>query len=334
MREKKIHTKLILSLGHWNPDKMRAVITQSSAQQHFINTLIAVLKNPHYNIGGVDIDWENYFSLQTDEVKKFAAFIKALRSALNENHLTNLCLSLDLPIAPHFAKQYPPPKEWAPYVDWANLMAYEFYGGNPPYTELDSALGNVTLPYAVQYPDKAPDYPTISIADTLSIYTDLGIPKRKLVIAWPLYGGMNYISNVNEANHHGLREKIIDDRPTITNSYADIYYKYGIYGKAKKDAIVHQYTFEQPDSTKGKYAYWITHLLLESKTVGRFYAFISYPDPKATKETAEFVKEQGYLGLSAWQLAFDLSFDNRESLLRALYSELHSKPSPSPHKRK
>ncbi len=34
---------------------------------------------------------------------------------------------------------------------------------------------------------------------------------------------MNYISNVNEANHHGLREKIIDDRPTITNSYADIY---------------------------------------------------------------------------------------------------------------
>lgn len=319
MKKNNIHTKLILSLGHWGPDEMREVFTKKEVQDAFIKSLVAILKNPAYDIGGVDIDWENFFSSHQNEKKQFPAFLKALRSAFNDQHLTQTCLSVDLPIAPDVAKQYPSPKKWVSYVDWANLMAYEFYGGNPPYTELDGALGNVTVPY----PDKAPDYSIISIATTLPIYTKRGIPKRKLVVVLPFYGGMDYISNVGPANHYGLHEKIIDDRPTMSNIYASIYDHYGIYGKSKKGAIIHQYTFEQPASARGKHAYWITHLIMQSKTVGSFYAFLSYPDPKAVKETAEFIKEQGYLGLSAWQLTYDISFDNPNSLLNTLYKTLH-----------
>ena len=133
MEENKIHAKLVLSLGDWSPEKMREIFTHKEIQNNFIKALIEIVKSPKYGIGGIDIDWE-IFSPQKEEMKRLPSFLKTLQSALNNNKLNNTCVSLDLPISPAFAKAYPAPQKWIAYVDWANIVAYEYYGGNPPYT--------------------------------------------------------------------------------------------------------------------------------------------------------------------------------------------------------
>ena len=316
-----VRAKLILSLGHWSPSSMKEIFTDKKIQTNFINAIIRILKQPDYHLGGIDVDWENFFSPDAKEEKAFPAFMVSLREALHRNGLTNDCLSLDLPVAIPFAKDYPTPKEWVASVDWANLMAYEFYGGNPPYTELDGTLGDVTADYA----DKPQHYPTVSIASTLTYYASHGIPKRKLVIVLPFYGNNFYLHDVIRWNHFGLRQKVMDDRPSIEATYSGIYYSYGIDGHVKKGSSIHHYTFEQPASAKGTHAYWITHFIIDTPGVGKIYNFISYPDPKAVKEIAQFTKKENYLGLSAWRLCYDLSFDNNHSLLKTIFQEISKK---------
>jgi len=322
MQKNNIKTKMFLSLGHWSSDDMRQVFTNEKERTHFIDAVIEVLKDKAYNLSGIDLDWENFFSPRPAEVKGFPIFIKQLREALNKNGLNHVCLSLDLPVSTAFAKRYPAPKDWIADIDWANLMAYEYYGIDPSHTELDATLGTVTAPYA----GTAPHYVNLSMATSLDYYvTETHIPKNKLVIAVPFYGNVNYVHFADKAHQYGLRQKVIDDRSIITTDYSSIYESFGIAGQAKNGAEIHTYTFEQPAAVKGTHAYWSTKLITESPQVGKSYKFVSYPDPASLKEITQFAKKEGYLGLSAWQLDYDLPFSHPHSLLKAIYTTIHGK---------
>ncbi len=313
IRKNNIKAKFILSLGRWNPK----ILTNKKTQNDFLKVFIDVMKDKDYGFSGMDVDWENYFSASPHEEANLPALLKRLRETLDQNGLQNACLSLDVPSITQFAKNYPDPKSWLSSVDWVNLMGYEFYIGDPPYTELDSSLGFVTVNYAGPPPNLTPN----SIATALNFYHERGIPKQKLALIVPFFGNYFYVHQADGSDHYGLRQRIIDNRGSYENSYSDIYYKYGVYGHAKNGARVHQYTFDNPLAVKGAHAYWVTQLLIESPQVGKSYAFISYPDPIAMKEIADYVIHQGYLGLIGWQLAFDLPFAQRDSLLRILYGK-------------
>ncbi len=318
MKKNNIHTKFVLSLGRWNPK----IFNDKKVQDNFLKVFIQVMKDPDYGLAGVDVDWENYFSPSPHESHNFVLFLKKLRETLNQNGLASACLSVDVPATMPYAKIYPAPKSWIASVDWVNLMAYEFYLGNPPYTELDGALGQVTT----QYPGPPPSYPTVSIVSSLSFYTQAGIPKRQLVLVLPFYGNYFYIHKVDKADNYGLRQPVIDNRSSIEDTYSSIHDNYGTYGHAKSGTLFHQYTFETPSEVKGAHAYWLTKFLIKSDQVGESYRFISYPDPIAVKEITNYLVKQNYLGISAWQLAFDLPYENKDSLLNIIHSSLTPKP--------
>lgn len=320
IKKNKFSALVFLSLGRWSSKEMHKVFSDNKTADAFINAVVDVVKNKNFGLSGIDIDWENFFSPRANEVKAFPTLIKKLRTALDAAGLKDVCISLDLPVSPVFGKKYPAPSGWLPYVDWANIMAYEYYGINPAHTELDGTLGTVTAAYA----GKTPTYPSLSIADSLTYYIkEAKIPKQKLVVALPFYGNLNYTHDADKANQFGLRQKVIDTRSIITMDYSEIYSKYGIFQKAKGTSTIHEYTFETPDSVRGTHAFWSTRLLAESKEFGKSYNFVSYPDPIAIKEITLFVKQQGCLGLSAWQMDYDLPFDNKDSLLNTMYTAIN-----------
>lgn len=317
IKKNHLSTKVFLSLGHWSGN-MHEVFLNEQARTKFIEAIIQVVKQKEYHLNGIDLDWENFFSPRKGEVAGFSHFVKQLRESLDKNNLKHVCLSLDLPASTAFAKTYP--KNWVPYVDFGNVMAYEYYGDSPMHTELDATLGKVMAPYA----GHTPTYPNLSISETMSYYAnELNVPKNKLVLALPFYANVNYVHDADEAHNFGLRQKVIDGRSIITVDYSNVYDELGIYGKARENVSIHEYTFQQPENVKGTHAYWALKFVAESPQLGKTYKFVSYPDPISIKEITQFIQKEGYLGLSAWQLDYDLPFDNANSLLRTMYNIIH-----------
>ncbi len=310
------HTKLMLSLGYWHPPIMRQVILDEKSRNNFVNAIISLLKRPEYHLSGIGLDWENIFEPYPLEIDRFPLLVQRLRHGLHWNGLDKDLITVDLPAPQKFVLRFPDPQKWIPYVDWANLMAYEYYGDGIPYAELDATLGKVTAPYA----NITPTYATSSLIDTLALYKKRGIPNRKMVIIMPLYATGNYIRYANKAHNYGLRELTII--PEVQSfPYWEIYSQYGIQNHIQNSRVtIHDYTFTTPDGAVGKHSFWITykrHLSFFSFSHKR-YLFITYPDPISFQETAAYLMAQKYRGFSAWDLTDDLDFDNQHSLLRIL----------------
>jgi len=316
IKDNHLKTKLVLSIGHWAAKNSLKIFTDLSIRKKFNNSVVALLKNPSYGLKGVDIDWENVFEEGTGGVKQFSSMITDLRASFDKAGLHNMCLSVDLPMG-KFAKIYPAPTGWASPINWANLMAYAFYG-EPHNTELDGALGLV----GAQYGEKAPSYGTTSISSTLEYYISHGLPKDKVLIGLPYYALGNYTRHGGSGAQYSLRQRILPHSPLMILSYSGVAERYGTFKNPKRPGTIHQYTFVAPPNVKGTHAYWISELLVESKELGKTYEFISYQDPDAVKDVAQFAMKNGYLGFSAWQLTDDLPFTNKNSILRTLYDAI------------
>jgi chitinase len=291
--------KLMLSLGYWGPRFMRHVITMPSTQRRFITAVINTLKNKSYNLKGIDIDWENEYSPIRNERKRFPIFVKQLKEAMVRNGLSRDYLTVDLPS--NHIPDFPKPRTWLRYVNWANLMAYDFYGDILTYTELDSTLGYVTTPY----PDKPPSYDNVSLAAVLTTYQQLGIPKNRMVVILPLYGAMMHVKHTSGLYYNGLRQPITSGPTPAYIPYWKIYLTYGNYNHPLNGYIPHEYTFTTPSSTRNDNSFWMT----------KGTRFLSYPDPIAIKQDADYIVGQHYLGMSVWELSDALKFENSSSLL-------------------
>ena len=78
------------------------------------------------------------------------------------------------------------------YLDWINVMAYDFYGASSDMTNFHSAL----------YPNPDdPGSPNANASAAIQMYLDGGVPPEKLVLGVPFYGkGWENVSDTN----HGL----------------------------------------------------------------------------------------------------------------------------------
>ena len=297
-----LKTKLMLSLGYWDPRKMRKTITDPATRQRFIAAVIRTLKTKRFGLSGVDIDWENVDNPVKHELRDFPFFIRELSKALRRSGLSHDLLTLDLTV--NYTHEFPDPKQWINYVSWANLMGYDLYGDSLPYSELDTAFGYVTLPY----PGKKPIYPNISIADALQNYHARGIMNNKLVVALPLYGVIQHVRHTSQAYNYGLRQPVIGNRRSASIPYWKIATDYGTYGHNKDGYQSHQYIFKTPAIADDYSGFWMT----------KGERFISYPDPIAMRQIANYVVRHHYRGLSAWELSDAMKFSNPSSLLAIL----------------
>lgn len=294
--------KLMLSLGYWNPERMRQTITVPRVRRRFIQSVINTLQNKAYRLSGVDIDWENEYWPIHDERKRFPIFIKQLRQAMNRHGLSRDSLSVDLP--PNHMTDYPAVTTWLAYVSWANIMAYDFFGDTLDYSELDCPLGQNTTPYA----GKPPSYQNLSLIGLLQYYRQHGLPVDKTVIVLPLYGMMMHVAHTGERYHDGLRQRVIGRHTPIDIPYWKIYLSSGTYGHEKNGYSAHKYTFHTPTDAKGSSSFWMT----------KGNHFLSYPDPIAIKQDTKYISQQGYLGISTWELTDALEYKNPASLIQAI----------------
>ncbi|KAH7703117.1 Protein CHT-1 [Aphelenchoides avenae] len=145
----------------------RRMASNSASRSTFVKSAVAFAKQ--YGYDGVDVDWE----IPQGEADKtnHASLIRELKQAGGASFLVTAAVQAGLWAIP---KAYNIP-ELAKYLDFVNVMTYDFHGS------WDSATGHNAPLYSA-----AGD--TLNANTGMQYWANNGMPKSKLILGIPTYG--------------------------------------------------------------------------------------------------------------------------------------------------
>jgi chitinase len=268
--------KVLISLGGASSGSNFAEATlDSSHRAILISNIVNFLRTNFYD--GVDIDWE--FPANATETSQLTSLIQEMRNEFNKVNSSWL-ITMAIP-AQSSDGQHFDIRNLVSYVDWFNVMCYDFVGSWTDYSGFNAPLYEIPID-----PNQAGSDST-AIEYWLSRGSrQITIPSSKLVLGIPFYGDMFNVS--------GLYKKLIN--ATVSNpSYEDdISY------------MTSGWTRYWYDATKEPY-------LINSDTT----QFITYEDTNSVKLKAEFAMRNGLNGIMVWEISRDL-YNGKQPLLEAL----------------
>jgi len=267
--------KLMISIGgwSWSENFSDAVLTESS-RKTFAYTGKKIVEQ--HNLDGIDIDWEypgmtgedNVF--RAEDKQHYTLMFKAIRESLDSLAIKTgkkYFVTTATPCFPGFLEITEMDKA-SQYLDFINLMAYDFYVGGPN-------AGHHSNLYASEN-DSTED----SGDRAYRLYTAAGVPANKLVLGVPFYGRSWFMKTTE---NRGINRAI--DSVTHGGGYTYL-----------KDSVTTRPGFVRYWDEKAKAPY----LWNESTR-----QLVAYDDEESIKVKCEYVRERGMRGLMFWQYASD-----------------------------
>ncbi|MFQ5568936.1 MAG: glycoside hydrolase family 18 protein [Rhodothermales bacterium] len=267
--------KIILSVGGWvwSDDFSDAALTDSS-RETFAQSAIDVLTT--YGFDGIDIDWEYPGQIgegnvyRPEDREHFTLLLKTLREHLDAQSARDGRGEGDryvLTIATGASATYLHHTELDkthPYLDFINIMTYDFHG----------AWTDSTGHHANLYPSGHPWLP--SAEEAVAGHLKAGVPAHKIVLGVPFYGrGWTDVKDEN----HGLHQPYSGTARSYSfESLQARYINKNGYVRYWDDAAKAPYLW-QPDSA----------------------IFITYDDEVSLQQKAAFAKENGLGGVMYWE---------------------------------
>jgi chitinase len=284
--------QILLSIGGWTwSDHFSDVALTDESRAKFAASCVAMMKL--YNFDGLDIDWEYPVGggepgngERPEDKANFTLLLAELRAQLDaqgETDAAHYLLTIAAAAGPETYKNYELDKIHQ-YLDWINIMAYDFAGGWSDVTNFQSSL------YL------APDAPEPLSADAaVQDYLTGGVPADKIVLGVPFYG--RAWSGV-PADNDGLYQ-------TYSETYGDN-------GYVSYSDMLLVMSVMQRHWDEAAQAVW-----LYEPNSG---LMITYDDEQVLSTKADYVKANGLGGMMIWELSND---DRDYTLMNALSSALN-----------
>lgn len=285
LKKRNPELKLLVSIGGWTHSKgfSDAVLTPESRKKLTASGIDFLLK---YNLDGLDFDWEypgypgDNNPYRPEDKENFVAMLKSFREALdsvgnlNEKHYLST-------IASGGFRAYLEANNMAEaqqYLDFINIMAYDFY------TAGDEKTGH----HANLFPNGAKGR---SAQTTVEEHTEFGVPAEKIVLGVPFYGRMwkGVDPKENGLFQSGKFEMGLPYHQVFALS------KNSSFSRFWDEKAGAPYLFSLEDST------WIT-----------------YEDPESIALKMNFVKEKGLAGAMFWEMSEDNTGTLLDALYQAL----------------
>jgi chitinase len=305
LKKKHPHLRTLISVGGWTLSGPFSDVAQTEASRtKFAKSAVAFMKK--YEFDGVDIDWEYPVSggLESNKTRKedkqnYTYLLAALRKQLDEqgkNDRKAYLLTIAAPAGPKIYANLELDRI-AKYLDWINLMTYDFHGGWSERTNFNAPL----------YPSKSDPEKDETIRKHFNVdsavkaYLAAGIPPEKLVVGVPFYGrGWGGVKNVGDGLYqpHGPAPKGTWENGVF--DYKDLAANY--VGRSKR--------------------YWHDEAKVPWLYDEKSGVMISYDDAESLRLKAEYVNRQKLGGVMVWELSAD---DSRATLLTTLHETLYPK---------
>ncbi|KAL7746055.1 hypothetical protein RI367_008636 [Sorochytrium milnesiophthora] len=280
LRQAKAGTSLktLVSVGGWSfndpgPTHTRFsdLAASSNNRKMFAQSAISFMRK--YGFDGIDIDWE--FPTEADRGGKpedranLVLLMKDLREAFNRTPEKFLLTIAGPPGAWRVQQQY----DFAGisrYVDWVNMMAYDFHGS----WDVTSLLPHT----AVQ-----------DVSSTLSAYLNAGVPASKLVMGLALYGH-GYTAKSASCTHFGCPSTGVSPPTGCTQiagslSYADI---------------------QAALANGGGKATYDSNTLTTYASYGNGKYWVAYDDVQSMQAKLKFANDHCLGGVMTWSIDQDL----------------------------
>ncbi|XP_045032760.1 probable chitinase 10 isoform X2 [Daphnia magna] len=174
--------KVLLALGGWTfgTAKFKEMSATRYARQTFVFSAIPFLRQ--HGFDGLDLDWE--YPKGSDDKRNFVSLLKELREAFEaesqELKSPRLLLTAAVPVGPdNINGGYDVPAV-ASYLDFINVMAYDFHG------KWENTVGHNAPLFS---PSSDSEWrKQLSVDHASNLWVRLGAPREKLIIGMPTYG--------------------------------------------------------------------------------------------------------------------------------------------------
>jgi chitinase len=277
--------KILISVGGWSWSGAfsDAALTKAS-RKVFVDSAIAFVE--HYNLDGLDIDWEypgmvgagNVF--RPEDKQNYTALLGDLRKAFNREGArlhkrlyTSVATGSDAGFIAHTEMS-----KVAKEVDTVNLMCYDYYEHSD-----DKIAGH----HSPLFRNPA-DPKKVSSDASVELYRKAGVPARKLILGVPFYG--------HAWTSDGLYKSAVG--ANIPTDYHDI--------------------TSTMTAANGYQRYWDSTASVPYLYNSKTRLFVSYEDPESLTLKCKYVRKHKLGGIMFWEYTGDLN----GALLTAIYSGL------------
>lgn len=276
---KKINPKLktILAIGGWNEGstKYSAMASNAGSRKTFVDSVVAFLDR--YGFDGLDMDWEYPANRggKPEDKQNFVALLKDLREAFGTRLLLTAAVSAGKGT---IDTAYDIPQV-SRYLDFINLMTYDFHGAWETFTGHNSPL------YAL--PTETPEQQILNMNYSVNYWISKGAPREKIILGMGLYGrGFT----LQKASDNGLYAT--SNTPSTPGPYTR---EPGILGYneiCEKMTRGEKWTVVRVDHYEAPYAY------LDRQWVG-------YDDQESIKVKSKYGMDMGLGGGMVWSIETD-----------------------------
>jgi len=293
LKSKNPDLKVLVSVGGWtwSGGFSDAALTGES-RARFAQSCADFIKTHH--LDGIDLDWEypnqpgagNIH--RPEDVRNFTLMLKAVREAIDQMAATEgRETPYLLAIATGADEEYVRNTELGEihkYLDFLNIMTYDFYNG----------WHSVTGHHSNFQPSSRPELDKNSVIQAVDLHIQAGFPVEKINLGIPFYG------RIWKGVQSNGDEVLFSEAETVGMGidYVDFYHQIDSGG----------YTRFWDDSAKAPY------LWNPAEKV-----FISYEDEQSIELKVNYLKKKGLAGVMFWEY----SADHESRLLNSVIKHLH-----------
>jgi len=292
LRMRNPRLQILVSVGGWGADGFSDAALTDASRLAFAQSAAEMLER--YGLDGIDLDWE-YPGLagpgiaHRDEDKtNFTLLLQVLRQQLDalgeqRHRSADTHYLLTAALADGEFTRYIELDRIHAYLDWIDLMTYDFHNSLTPTTGHHAALRRSATSAASER----------SVESAVHQYLAAGVPAQKIVVGVPFYG--RAFADV-AAENNGLDQG---------------------YGKYEGDHPWPQLVSDFIDRN-GYVRHWDATAQVPYLWNAQTRVFVSYDDPQSLKLKADFVKSNRLGGMMYWEQ----SQDPRGELLDVLSANL------------
>jgi chitinase len=291
--------KTLIAVGGWTwSTNFHAAALTDASRTTFADSAVAFMKT--YGFDGVDIDWEypnqpgNDNPYGPEDKHNFTLLLQKLREKLDAQGIADGGKHYLLTIASGASQTYAQNVEFSElqqYVDFINIMTYDFYGSWERKTGHASALMDPS------------GQNQFSVDSAVKIHMNNGVPANKIVVGCAFYG-------------HSWSG--------VTNSNNGLYQSYSGFAN---DELTYTQLASSYINKNGYTRYWDGQAKAPYLWNGN--TFITYDDEQSLQEKAAYIKSKGLGGAMFWEYTQDFSGTLLTALWNNLKGDAESIATPT-----